>query len=317
MLATVAEDDRTTATMLTRALETWGFEVRVAHDGLAAWDLLNASAPPALAIVDWMMPGLDGLELCRRIRTSETLHGLYVLLLTARDQRADVVNGLDAGANDYMVKPFHFDELRARVNAGLRVAGLQNRLAERMTELQTSRDHLARLVSTDALTEVYSRRWWFQLAETEFSRSRRYHRALSVLMIDLDHFKQVNDTFGHATGDTLLQLFARMLRRECRRSDVIGRVGGEEFAVLVPEGSLEAAQHLAARINLESRRLAVPGAPDLQCSCSIGISEVREDDGGIDAALRRADAAMYAAKRSGRNCVRASAPQPPAESNRE
>lgn len=304
MLATVADDDRMTAAMVSRTLRSWGIDARVAHDGEAAWRLLKSSVTPSLAILDWMMPGLDGIELCRRIRTDAALQGLYVVLLTGRDDRKDLIAGLDAGADDYMVKPFHVDELRARIRAGMRVAGLQTRLAEQVAELKTTRDHLAKLVSTDVLTDVYSRRWWFQAAETEFSRSRRYDRALSVLMVDLDRFKQVNDSFGHSTGDDVLQSFSLMLRNECRRSDIIGRIGGEEFAILVPEASSEAARHLAERIRVASHRLSIPTAPGLKCSCSIGVSQIRAEDNQIEDALRRADARLYEAKRLGRDCVR-------------
>ena len=218
----------------------------------------------------------------------------------------DLVAGLDAGADDYMVKPIDMEELRARLQVGIRVANLQGRLAERVVELQGARDHLARLVSTDALTNLYSRRWWFELAATEFSRGRRYDRAFSVMVIDLDFFKQVNDNFGHDAGDKLLRAFADMLQVECRQSDILGRLGGEEFAILVPETTVGAAQKLASRISEACRnvKVAVPTG-DVTCSCSIGISQVQADDDDIDDVLRRADAALYDAKRSGRDCWKA------------
>jgi diguanylate cyclase (GGDEF)-like protein len=176
---------------------------------------------------------------------------------------------------------------------------LQDSLTHTVKELQRAHDHLARLASTDALTGVYSRRWWFDLAAKEFSRSRRYERTFSLLMADLDWFKQVNDTFGHETGDRVLQQFGEMLRGICRESDVIGRLGGEEFAVLVPETSADAAQRLAGRITESCRALVVDA--DVRCSCSIGVTEVRADDDDVDSVLTRADAALYAAKRAGRD----------------
>jgi diguanylate cyclase (GGDEF)-like protein len=158
-------------------------------------------------------------------------------------------------------------------------------------------------VSTDALTNLYSRRWWFELAATEFSRGRRYDRAFSVMVIDLDFFKQVNDTFGHDAGDRLLRAFADMLQVECRQSDILGRLGGEEFAILVPETPVGAAQNIAGRIREACRKLKVTtAAGDVTCSCSIGISQVQADDDDIDDVLRRSDAALYEAKRSGRDC---------------
>src|SRR5665213_134423 len=266
--AVIADDDRATTAILTSALQRWGLDVSVAHDGLAAWELLTCGDTPALVILDWTMPGLDGIELCRRIRQNPALARTYVLLLTARESRSDLVTGLDAGADDYMVKPIDVEELRARVHVGLRVAALQGSLAERVTELQSTRDHLARLVSTDALTDLYSRRWWFELAETEASRSRRYDRPFSLLVLDLDFFKRVNDTYGHGEGDALLRRVADMMRAECRQSDLVGRLGGEEFAVLLPETGLAAAQPLAERLTRACRTLPVsPANGDQRCSC--------------------------------------------------
>jgi diguanylate cyclase (GGDEF)-like protein len=169
-------------------------------------------------------------------------------------------------------------------------------------ELRSTRDHLALLASTDALTGVYSRRWWFDTAEKEFSRARRYTRTFSLLMVDLDWFKQINDTHGHEAGDRVLNQFGQMLRQICRKSDVIGRIGGEEFSVLLPETSAKAAQTLATRITEGCRDLIVdPMAAEARCSCSIGVTEVRADDERLDSVLTRADQALYTAKRAGRN----------------
>ncbi len=303
MRAVIADDDRGTTAILASALRRWGLEVAIAHDGDTAWRLLASGEPPALAVLDWTMPGMDGITLCRRIRQEPALASMYVLLLTARESRSDLVTGLDAGADDYMVKPIDVEELRARVQVGMRVATLQGSLAERVSELQSTRDHLARLVSTDALTELYSRRWWFQLAAAEVSRSDRYNRPLSLLVIDLDFFKNVNDTFGHDAGDVLLRRFADMLRVECRQSDIVGRLGGEEFALLLPETGLDAARALAERLTRACRALTVTArdGAGIRSSCSIGVSERRSDDENIESVLRRADAALYAAKRGGRD----------------
>jgi len=304
MRALIADDDPVTRAILIKALKPWNMEVTVATDGTEAWEAISSGQPPEIAIVDWMMPGMDGIELCRRIRAYPALAGIYVILLTGRGSRMDLVAGLDAGADDYMVKPIDAEELRARVQVGMRVANLQGRLADRVVELQGARDHLARLVSTDALTNLYSRRWWFELAATEFSRCRRYDRAFSVMVIDLDYFKQVNDSFGHDAGDKLLRAFADMLQTECRQSDILGRLGGEEFAILVPETPVGAAQKLAGRIGEACRAVKVvtPAGDEVTCSCSIGISQVQNDDDDIDDVLKRADAALYEAKRSGRDC---------------
>ena len=302
MRALIADDDQIITTILSSVLSRTGMQVEVAHDGDVAWQALNSMQPPGLAILDWMMPNLDGLELCRRIRSTPRLAATYVILVTAREGRDDLVSGLDAGADDYMVKPFNMGELQARINAGVRVAKLQQDLAQKVKDLRSTRDHLAVLASTDVLTGAYTRRWWFDLAEKEFSRGRRYARTFSLLMADLDWFKQVNDTFGHETGDRMLNQFGEMLRNTCRRSDIIGRIGGEEFAVLVPETSAEAAQHLATRLTENCRSILIPAeAGDARCSCSLGVTEVRPDDERLDAVMMRADQALYAAKRAGRN----------------
>ena len=302
MRTLVADDDLILTTILSNALTRSGMQVTVAHDGDVAWQALNSLQPPALAILDWMMPNLDGLELCRRIRSTPRLAGMYVILVTARDSREDLVAGLEAGADDYMAKPINMAELQARIGVGVRVAKLQQNLAQSVKELRSTRDHLARMASTDVLTSVYSRRWWFDMAEKEFARARRYERTFSLLMADLDWFKQINDTYGHEAGDRVLSQFGEMLKKTCRKSDVIGRLGGEEFAVLLPETSAEAAQHLATRITQACASLiADPSAGEGKCSCSIGVTEVRQEDDKLDAVLTRADQALYAAKKAGRN----------------
>jgi len=308
MRALIADDDRITTAILARALNSWNIETTVAHDGDEAWASLIAGPAPQIVIADWIMPGIDGLQLCERIRREPSLAAIYVMLLTAKSARVDLVAGLDAGADDYMTKPIDTEELRARVQVGTRVASLQQRLAEKVIELEAARDHLARVASTDVLTELFSRRGWFEFAATEFSRSRRYNRAVSLMIVDLDYFKRVNDSYGHDAGDRLLQTFASLLRLECRQSDVVGRIGGEEFAVMLPETSLRAAQRLAGRIANACRSLKVAtAAGEVSCTCSIGISDLRPDDFTIDDAMRRADMALYEAKRAGRDCWKADA----------
>ncbi len=302
MRALIADDDRGTTAVLSKTLQRWGMDIAVAYDGNAAWELLRSGEGPSLAIIDWMMPGMDGPELCRRIRSDAGLSHMYVILLTGRDQRADIVAGLDAGADDYVVKPFDVDELRARVHVGLRVLTLQERLAERIAELQVAKDDMNRAVSTDALTGASSRRRWLEAATVEFSRYQRYDRPLGVVMADLDFFKRVNDTYGHDIGDVVLKQFADVLRAQCRQSDLVGRMGGEEFCVLLPEASVEAAEEVARRIVESCRTVTVPthkGAATF--SCSIGVTEAWPSDQSIDDVLRRADRALYVAKQNGRN----------------
>lgn len=309
MHALIADDDRGTTAILAKALQRWSVDVTIAADGVAAWDRLLAEGGrrPSLALIDWMMPGIDGPELCRRIRRHPALENMYVILLTGRDSRADMVMGLDAGADDYIVKPFDAEELRARVQVGIRVATLQERLAERVEELQIARDELARLAATDPLTGLACRRKWFDSAATELSRARRYGQPMSLLMADLDFFKRVNDTYGHNVGDDVLKAFGQVLQHECRDSDVVGRLGGEEFAVLLPQCSLRAASEVGNRIVAHCRtaEVATPQGP-VKFTCSIGVTELVESDAALEDVLERADAAMYQAKRNGRNSVEVS-----------
>jgi diguanylate cyclase (GGDEF)-like protein len=201
-----------------------------------------------------------------------------------------------------MTKPVDLDELRARVHVGRRVATLQNDLARRVADLRRAHDRLQQMASTDALTHLYSRRWWFDLARTEFARARRYGGNLSLLVLDLDHFKSINDRFGHDIGDRVHCRFADLLRRTCRQSDIVGRLGGEEFALALPETSVAQAQSLASRLTDGCRALTLPvGEESVRWSCSIGVTELREEDPDLDAVLRRADAALYEAKRRGRD----------------
>ncbi|HUR34518.1 MAG TPA: response regulator, partial [Vicinamibacterales bacterium] len=188
MKALIADDDRGTLAILDKALKQAGLEVITARSGTVAWELLQANQGLSVAILDWMMPGADGLELCRRIRQDPGRASMYVILLTAREGREDLVAGLEAGADDYIVKPFDFGELHARVRVGMRVATLQERLASQVAELRVARDTLGRLASTDVLTELCSRRRWYEVGAEEMRRFQRYGRPFSVVIADLDFF---------------------------------------------------------------------------------------------------------------------------------
>jgi diguanylate cyclase (GGDEF)-like protein len=306
VLALIADDDRGVVVILETVLRRAGLDVVTTRDGEEAWTRLCTPPHPALAIVDWMMPGIDGLDLCGRIRRNPDLATLYVIVLTARDGRADLVSALRAGADDYVIKPFDLEELQARIQVGLRVATLQQRLAAQVIELQNARDALDRLAGTDVLTDLCTRRRWFEVANSELDRFQRYGHPFSVLVADLDNFKRINDTYGHAAGDDVLRAVARLLRTCGRQSDSVGRLGGEEFAVLMPESDATAASELAARIIDGCRSLTVDtrgGA--VRFTCSIGIGEAQPGDTRVEDIVNRADAALYEAKRQGRDRVAA------------
>jgi DNA-binding response OmpR family regulator len=182
MRAVVADDDRATATIVTNLLTRSNLEVAVAHDGNAAWDLLTADPPPALAIIDWMMPGVDGLELCRRIKHQPSLAKTHVILLTAKNAQQDVVAAIQSGADDYIVKPFKFEDLRTRVHAGIRLASLQERVVTSVAELQAAQQQ-----SEAAATSAHAHRGWLKLAKDGVARSGRYRRAIGDLVQAADH----------------------------------------------------------------------------------------------------------------------------------
>ena len=226
----IAEDDFTSRSMLTAILKKWGYDPVVTEDGMAAWDALQKPDAPRLVLLDWNMPGLDGLEVCRRLRTKETPNPPYVILLTGRGEKGDIVRGLEAGANDYIAKPYDNAELQARIRVGQRMLELQAKLLE-------ARDALAHQATHDALTGIFNRRAILDRLAQEISRAERDGTPLSVGMFDIDHFKKINDTFGHQAGDDVLVAFARCssriarlrLCRPLRRRGVPGhrhRVGG-------------------------------------------------------------------------------------------
>jgi two-component system, cell cycle response regulator len=297
----IAEDDPIFRRVLESWLQKWNYKVTSLENGLDAWRVLQQKDAPQMAILDWMMPGLDGIELCRRIRGRKEGPYKYVLLLTAKGNTEDVVMGLDAGADDYLTKPFDVDELRARVRAGKRILELQGALLKVQTELQFESAH-------DHLTGLWNRGAILGLLHRETQRSARIGQPLGVMMTDLDHFKQINDVYGHQTGDAVLREVARRLLASVRNYDYVGRYGGEEFLVVLAECS---ASDLGA--TAERMRAHISGKPvetdagPISVTVSIGL--VAEPAAGPlrkgEELLRVADTALYLAKRNGRNRVEA------------
>ncbi|HUO30175.1 MAG TPA: diguanylate cyclase [Bryobacteraceae bacterium] len=297
----VADDSPVFRDMLRRMLVEWGYEVILVADGQQAWDALRQENGPRLALLDWMMPGMDGADVCRRVRAQVRDRYVYMMLLSVRAELDDVVSGMESGADDYMVKPFQVEELRARLRAGRRVLALQEQLVE-------AREALREQATRDGLTGLWNRRAIFDILQNELARSSRSGEPLIVLMADLDGFKPVNDHFGHMAGDAVLRQAAARMRASVRRYDAVGRYGGEEFLIVLPgcglPNGLDQAERIRSAIHAETFHA---GDFEIRLSCSLGAACATPP--GIQEAddlVRQADVALYRAKHRGGNRVEAS-----------
>lgn len=292
----IADDESISQRILEVTLRKLGHEVVAVPDGAQAVDTLLCEGAPRLAIVDWEMPKLDGLEVCRRIRLRRNPY-VYLILLTARSEHRDMVRALDADVDDFLAKPFDASELRARLRSGTRVLDLQEGLLRTQDELQ-------RLASHDHLTDVLNRRTVVECLQRELTRSSRQRVPLSVLMADLDRFKHINDNYGHATGDTLLTVATQRMRSVLRAHDSIGRYGGDEFLVVLPECDAIAAADIATRIRKAvSDCPAETGRSQLEMSISIGVATTPSGTQSAAELIADADHAVYRAKALGRNRI--------------
>jgi two-component system cell cycle response regulator len=291
----LADDEPIARTMLEHWLTGWGYKVVAVKDGEAALAAMKADPEIRLAVVDWVMPKVDGLGVCRAIRGGPQEPYVYVLLLTARDNKADIVEGLDAGADDYLVKPCNPLELKVRLRAGRRVIELQEQLVSARETLRYEAMH-------DALTGLLNRRALLEQLDKELLRSARRGAPVAVLMGDLDHFKQVNDTFGHGAGDVVLREAARRIKACVRAYDSIGRLGGEEFLAVLPECSSAVAYTVAQRLgNVLAQIPITTSAGPVPITISLGVASTDQDAGAsAEQLVRAADLAMYRAKHLGR-----------------
>jgi diguanylate cyclase (GGDEF)-like protein len=283
--------------MLRGALSHWGYEVVMAENGAEAWEILAQPDPPPLVILDWVMPHMTGPEVCRRVRETHREPSTYILLLTSKNTKGETVEGLEAGADDYIVKPFDQHELKVRLRAGQRIIDLQMNLLQAREELRerANKDLLTMLPNRSAITSTL---------EQEVARCHRDHRTVGIILLDLDHFKKVNDTYGHFAGDAVLRETASRLRHNMRPYDRVGRYGGEEFLVVLPNCDLEQAANQAERMRdrLHATSMLVDGV-EMLVSASFGVTISDGSERTPDLFVRVADEALYRAKASGRNCV--------------
>jgi len=292
----LADDERIARSMVLSWLEEWGYQVVIATDGQEALDRLNEDKQIRIALLDWVMPRVDGLDVVRQIRSESQEPYIYTVLLTARNDKKHVVQGLDAGADDYLVKPADPLELEVRLRAGSRVIDLQE-------QLLTAREALRFEATHDALTGMANRGALLKVLDIELSRAARSHHSTSVLFADIDHFKRVNDTYGHAAGDAVLIEVGKRIGQGIRSYDKLGRLGGEEFLVVLPECDARLATIVGERL----RRVVAAGpirvgGNDIPCTVSIGAAGTDQRPGASAVELLEAsDSALYRAKGSGRN----------------
>jgi|GraSoiStandDraft_36_1057302.scaffolds.fasta_scaffold66211_2 diguanylate cyclase (GGDEF)-like protein len=302
----IADDDALSLRLLERTLERDGYEVTAVQNGRLAAEHLCRHDGPRLALLDWVMPELDGPGVCREVRQKREQVYVHMVLLTSKESKRDVIEGLESGADDYLIKPFDPAELKARLRTGLRILQLEDRLVEAREDMRFKATH-------DPLTGLFNRGVILDLLSRELSRSRREDGCTTILLGDVDHFKNVNDTLGHVTGDEVLREIARRLLGSVRSYDFVGRYGGEEFLVVLNNCNLPSALQRAEEI-----RRAIASAPvqtvrgPVPVTMSLGI--LASTEWGVlpaEELLREADVALYKAKAAGRNCIKLASPQVP------
>ena len=296
----LAEDDLLQRKVLERVLSRAGHEVHTVTEGLEALRSILAGEFNFL-ITDWDMPGMDGATLCQRVRAAQLPEYVYILMVTGHTTEADLLAAFEAGADDFVKKPASEPELLARVKAGGRLIESERALSAALAQVQ-------RLSVTDALTGIYNRRYLNEQLPREIERAQRYHRPLSIIMADLDCFKQINDLHGHASGDQVLERFADHVRSAFRASsDWIARYGGEEFVIVLPEVEIGQAARVAEKIRYQCESVGMnTSAGQHRVTASFGVSAlVAQSEGAspAEALLRRADDALYRSKRAGRNRI--------------
>jgi diguanylate cyclase (GGDEF)-like protein len=293
----VADDDPISRKLLQGCLSDAGYDVAVAANGAEALDMISKPGGPSLLVLDRTMPHVDGMDVCRAIRKRALEPDVYIILLTGRGEREDIVEGFEAGADDYMTKPFDIAELKARVRTGARIV-------ERQTELIAAREQLRADAMYDPLTGLLNRAAFFDIFRKEVSRAERYETPLALIICSLDDFKETNETYGHLVGDIVLVEAARRLRASLRVSDSIGRYAGEEFAIVAPGCAANAGALLAERFRLEIASTPIStGNASLYVTMSFGVAAASDMKNAEDL-LQAADDALYRAKTSGKNRVK-------------
>jgi two-component system cell cycle response regulator len=296
----IADDSIVSRHLLEATLRKWGYEIAIACDGLEAWNILQEDNAPRLAILDWVMPGLTGPEVCKRVRENlrdKEASYTYILLLTSKSQREDLIEGMESGADDYLTKPFDQHELKVRLRAGTRIIDLQR-------ELVAAREELREQATKDFLTRIWNRSSILDILQRELTRADRERRPVGLVLADLDRFKSVNDSHGHFAGDAVLREFTRRMLASMRPYDAIGRYGGEEFLLVLPgcDEHCTAGQSERLRAALAAEPMLL-NETRLVITASFGTTSWRpgNGEGSPEALIRIAADALYMAKNQGRN----------------
>jgi two-component system, cell cycle response regulator len=299
----IADDDVLSLRLLERTLERDGYEVTAVQNGRLAAEHLCRQDGPRLALLDWVMPELDGPAVCRQVRQKRQQVYVHMVLLTSKESKQDVIEGLESGADDYLIKPFDPAELKARLRTGLRILQLEDRLVEAREDMRFKATH-------DPLTGLFNRGIIMDLLSRELSRTHRENGCTTILLGDVDHFKDVNDTLGHIAGDEVLREVARRMVASVRSYDYVGRYGGEEFLVV-----LNNCDASASLLRAEQIRRAIASVPVQTIrgpnSVTMSLGVISSRDWGlrpVEELLQEVDVALYKAKAAGRNCVKLASP---------
>lgn len=301
MKVLIADDDPVSSRVLAATLIKWGHKVVTAANGHEAWEVLQNVRQPLVAILDWVMPDLEGVEICRMVRSEITDVPIYLILLTAKSSKENLIAGLDAGADDYLTKPFDPHELRVRLKTGTRIVELQESLHERVKELEEAiverkraEEALRNLSLTDHMTGLYNHRGFFTLAEHQARIARRSGQTSLLIYADMDGLKKINDTFGHAAGSFAISKTAEILRNSFREYDIVARVGGDEFVVLAPNVSAWEKEGIIERLQEKIRDYNQESGQPFPLSLSIGAIAIDHRSGlTIEEQMVQADKEMY------------------------
>ncbi len=295
----IADDDTLSLRLIERTLERAGYEVTAVKNGRLAAEVLCRTDGPRVALLDWVMPELDGPAVCREIRKQRSDRHVHLILITSKDSKQDVVCGLESGADDYLVKPFDPEELKARLRSGARILQLEDNLLEAREEMRYKATH-------DSLTSLLNRGTIIELLARELTRTRREKSCTVIILGDVDRFKAVNDTYGHLIGDEVLREVGRRLLGSVRSYDFVGRYGGEEFLVVLNNCTASKALSRAEQIrNAIGQKLISTERGPLPITLSLGVfASLGDDTWSAEEVLCEVDRALYEAKAAGRNCCR-------------